>query len=375
MNLYNEIFDLLDSALDHPSSSSAFSPIVSSSALSSSACFPSTPSPSRNVQFVQQLFTHTPVQFRILHFSGQNFQTQVLFDARPCLHDKLVSAAAKLHTKYGLTHLDKTRPRSRGIARESCYALNNNHPANFYGPFMPDRSGRINWAYLEALSVVVGFNLLYARQAHLTSDLNNPPPQPTQPPGVLTTPIVLHPPESNIVAAQPTDGEQATTNVQIGPTWADIDWPILTGLTASRPNTQIMNPAYIHPAPPWPPSSGHDQHTLDLNRYDWAGVEGKWLRVVCFLDYRDLHAYNCKCRVIYESSEVILTPVLPSIFLVSGANPRPQLDDHNEAIRLMTLDLKVVSIGEAPSQDPSHPVPPGLCTSGRPPIYFRGTSA
>jgi len=25
---------------------------------------------------------------------------------------------------------------------------------------------------------------------------------------------------------------------------------------------------------------------------DWAGVEGKWRRIVCFMDYRDLYEYN-----------------------------------------------------------------------------------
>ncbi|KAH9821505.1 hypothetical protein DFH28DRAFT_1119775 [Melampsora americana] len=289
ITLYQDIFDLLNSS--------------SSSSISSS---------SRNVEFLNQIFhQNTSAQFRILHFSGQNFHTQVLFDHRPCLNDPLVSAAAELHTKFGLTELDKSRPRSRGVAREACYALLNNHPENFYGP------------------------------VHARSISQSQPTSHTPATGVLTTPIVIHSPQDQITSNQLT----------IGPNWADIDWPILSGLSTSRPYTQIMNPAYLYPAPPWPPTSSLEKNDLDLNRFDWAGVEGKWLRVVCFLDYRDLHAYN-----------------------FYGANPRPTLDDHNEAIRLMTLDLKVVSIGCKPDSDPTHPTPPCLHTNCRPPIYFRGTS-
>lgn len=310
MELYQDIFDLLNSSSSSSSSSS------------------------RNVEFLNQIFNqNTSAQFRILHFSGQNSHTQVLFDHRPCLNDALVSAAAELHTKFGLTELDRSRPRSRGVAREACYALSNNHPDNFYGPFMPDRSGRVNWAHLEALSVVVGLNLTYASQSQLMSH--------TPATGVLTTPIVIHSPQD----------QSNSSHLTIGPNWADIEWPILSGLATSRPHTQIMNPAYVYPAPPWPPTTSLDQSEIDLNRYDWAGVEGKWLRVVCFLDYRDLHAYN-----------------------FYGANPRPTLDDHNEAIRLMTLDLEVVSIGCKPDSDPTHPTPPCLHATRRPPIYFRGTS-
>ncbi|EGG09640.1 uncharacterized protein MELLADRAFT_61021 [Melampsora larici-populina 98AG31] len=141
---------------------------------------------------------------------------------------------------------------------------------------MPDTSGQVNWAHLEALSVVVGLNLTYASQSQPTSH--------TPATGVLTTPIVIH----------LTQDQLNPTHLTIGPTGADIDWPILSGLATSRPHTQIMNLAYLYPDPPWPPTtSSLDQNEIDLNQYDWAGVEGKWLRVVCFLDYRDLHAYNC----------------------------------------------------------------------------------
>lgn len=54
-----------------------------------------------------------------------------------------------------------------------------------------------------------------------------------------------------------------------------------------------------------------------------------------------------------------------------------KLDDHPEAVRIMTLELKVISIGKRPDEDGSHWTPPDLQMGrvDRPPIYFQGTSA
>ncbi|GJE87834.1 F-box protein [Phanerochaete sordida] len=82
--------------------------------------------------------------------------------------------------------------------------------------------------------------------------------------------------------------------------------------------------------------------------WDWAGVEGKWRRVVCFMDYRDLFTFNF------------------SSLNEGPLNPRFFDDDFTEAVRLMEVDLKVLD-----PIDPSSPMSsPDLPTSSRPAAAF-----
>ncbi|KDN50200.1 hypothetical protein RSAG8_01536, partial [Rhizoctonia solani AG-8 WAC10335] len=62
-----------------------------------------------------------------------------------------------------------------------------------------------------------------------------------------------------------------------------------------------------------------------LSESDWAGVEGVWRRLVCFMDYQDFHEYNVHSR-------------LPS----GGLDPA--VFKHklfNEATRILTITLKI----------------------------------
>ncbi|KAI8445587.1 hypothetical protein BY996DRAFT_1943304 [Phakopsora pachyrhizi] len=315
---------------------------------------------SLNLTFLRNILSYPPTQFRIILYSGQNSQNQPLFALRPTLNNRLVSLAAELHTKYGLTDFDRNKPRTRGIARESCYALQNYQASSLYGPFMPDRSCRVNWAHLEALSVVVGLNLSLAKTSQSSSieEVNRHVQGHGRTEVLRTTGYqqfidnnnhTTNPWQNNPVGLNNLD---QSPDGSIDRRFLETDWPILDGLSSARPFTQITNPAYQHVAYDWPSNELRMNRALDLNHYDWAGVEGKWLRAVCFLDYRDLHAYNF------------------------GPRDTRKVDNYKEAIRLMTLNLKVVSIGERPASDPSHPEP--LCLQNGPqylpPIYFKGSA-
>ncbi|KZT56819.1 hypothetical protein CALCODRAFT_302360 [Calocera cornea HHB12733] len=61
---------------------------------------------------------------------------------------------------------------------------------------------------------------------------------------------------------------------------------------------------------------------------DWAGVTGRWYRVVCFMDYRDLWGYNYGDFLSYNPD-----------FLAT----------YQEAVRVMSFNLTVVSIGKPPA--------------------------
>lgn len=84
----------------------------------------------------------------------------------------------------------------------------------------------------------------------------------------------------------------------------------------------------------------------DPSSHDWAGIEGKWYRYVCFMDYRDLFALNF-------STPADNTPLNTSIF---------EDDDFQEAVRLIELDLRIVKKA-ADSQNPTRPI-----------LHFEGSS-
>ncbi|THH12835.1 hypothetical protein EW146_g7328 [Bondarzewia mesenterica] len=77
---------------------------------------------------------------------------------------------------------------------------------------------------------------------------------------------------------------------------------------------------------------------------DWAGVEGYWMRIVCFCDYRDLIRFNA-----------------------SGCRPAFFDDDYEEASRLLCLNLRLTSVESDPAVLATLPDP------SRPPLTFAGT--
>ncbi|EJD04233.1 uncharacterized protein FOMMEDRAFT_19497 [Fomitiporia mediterranea MF3/22] len=122
---------------------------------------------------------------------------------------------------------------------------------NHWGPFMADRSGRVNWKHIKAIIVVIHSNL-----------------------------------------------------VDLGELWLDTRPPArLDAIQAySAPNTCNPDPQ------------------------DWAGVEGKWRRYVCFMDYRTNTAIK------YSED-----PYNPSFF---------EDDEFQEATRLIELNLTITSYDE-----------------------------
>ncbi|KAH9075768.1 hypothetical protein EDB83DRAFT_2218397, partial [Lactarius deliciosus] len=91
--------------------------------------------------------------------------------------------------------------------------------------------------------------------------------------------------------------------------------------------------------------------TLQRSPLDWAGVEGQWLRIVCFCDYRYVpmsHSYSLCDQT-------------------SGRNPGFFDDEHQEASRLLRLDLRIITVESDPRVLEKLPDP------SRPPITFGGT--
>lgn len=184
------------------------------------------------------------------------------------------------------------------VARAKVYDLREYTDGTLWGPFHDDGLQRVDWEKVEAVMVVLGYNLhLFAQR----TDIFGP---------IWRTPWEGASPHSYTAPPKPVKDESA-----------DL--------------TRIDSPQDDQPGP--------SREEL-LAAQDPYGVTGTWRRVVCFLDYNDLYAFNFGQR------------------LEPGQARAPI--DTKEAIRLITLKLHVTKICAPASGDhPDHPV-----------VWFRGNS-
>ncbi|KAJ7456624.1 hypothetical protein FB451DRAFT_1276613 [Mycena latifolia] len=94
----------------------------------------------------------------------------------------------------------------------------------------------------------------------------------------------------------------------------------------------------------------------DYTGADWAGVEGTWRRYVCFMDYRDLFAFNF--------SDIHDGPRDPAFF-----DDR----DFREATRPIEVNLHLIDRDKMRIRFPSGG-PPSHTNPDYPPLYFSGIS-
>lgn len=142
------------------------------------------------------------------------------------------SACTRLQSRPRLTHT---------YARSKVYDLRQYTDATLWGPFRDDGTQRVDWEKVEAIMVVLGFNL---RKFTERSDGRFPM--------IWDDPFIGASPKS-FISPPPNAGPKE-----------DLDKDML----------RIRELA------------------LDLNAQDPYGVTGTWMRVVCFLDFNDLYAFN-----------------------------------------------------------------------------------
>lgn len=76
--------------------------------------------------------------------------------------DEETQLLAQLRTYVGLSEADTSGPQAipmRTASRFFVYDLRNYTRQNMWGPFLPDKSGRVNWRHVEAIVKVVSMNL------------------------------------------------------------------------------------------------------------------------------------------------------------------------------------------------------------------------
>ncbi|KAH8779526.1 hypothetical protein BGZ57DRAFT_311187 [Hyaloscypha finlandica] len=196
-------------------------------------------------------------------------------------------ASAKLHVQYGTPIFYPRRGKYAQVypyAVSMVYDLRNYKEESLWGPYLEDGEASVDWEKVEAVMIVLGWNL--------------------------------------------------------------------RGFTEQRDG--IFGPRSVWREPWVGASPGSYEgmqgipEAVEDGVVDPYGVQGTWMRVVCFLDFHDLFAYN------FTSSD---TDSLPS------TSPRPPLNT-NEAIRLISMEIRPTRT-EAPGPDDGQELPV---------VFFEGTA-
>lgn len=148
-----------------------------------------------------------------------------------------------------------TRPLlTHTYARSKVYDLREYNEGTLWGPFLQDGSQRPDWEKVEAIMIVLGFNL-----RKFADRSGGRFPRVWEDPFVgATAGSYRSPPRIEQAANDPEDDEP-----------------------------EVMEPELKRVR----------DLALDLDSRDPYGISGSWLRVVCFLDYNDLYAFNFTDRI------------------------------------------------------------------------------
>ncbi|MCJ1324699.1 hypothetical protein MMC10_001361 [Thelotrema lepadinum] len=244
--------------------------------------------------------------------------------------------SAKLHCIHGSTIKSTELASGEDVypyAASVVYDLRNYTPETLWGPFLPDGSENVDWEMMEAILIVLSHNLRICRIYH------NPLIEPlwSRPfGGMIPNSHIFVPPTENMPLA-PSPSEP-TTLPGPGPPMAPIPPATASSLydgpnspTSASASTSVSAPTLTkQPSTPLP---------------DPYGITGTWMRVVCFLDYNELFAYN------FTSA-----PLPPG-------EPRPALST-TEAIRMIVMHVSVTRIADPGPED----------GQGMPVVHFSGTS-
>lgn len=226
-------------------------------------------------------------------------------------------------------------------ARSRVYDLRRYTAANMWGPFMDDGSARIDWEKVQAIMIVLAYNhRLYTERRGLSvaNFVGASPPSPASEESAsssnatnTTTTTTTY---STRSGSGPASGTRSRTRADTGVNSVLRPWEEpFHGIAADSFVSYSLAGALQEPLRP------------DLAALDPYGVTGTWMRIVCFLDYNDLYAFNFESGVIPPNVE--REPI-----------------STREAFRLIRLQLQVSAV-EEPGDDDGKDYPV---------VHFNGTS-
>ena len=220
---------------------------------------------------------------------------------------------AKLHILYGVP-IQAIHPRADQVqkslrynlrsdtipthpyARSRTYDMRQHNQTTLWGPFQDTSPLKVDWEKLEAVMLILDHNL-----KHFSSQID------------LNVPGEVWPSSRVPNWTVPFMGASPGSYVPQTPLSA-----LETSITSSSHHSASDNASSALPNEP----------AIPLDASDPYGVTGTWARIVCFLDYNELYDFNFSNRP------------------PNTGFPRPPLDT-GEAIRLITMRIRVTSIEDA----------------------------
>ncbi|KAF2143588.1 uncharacterized protein K452DRAFT_285624 [Aplosporella prunicola CBS 121167] len=324
--------------------------------------------PNLNAAFLSNHFTNQANTDTLLHGSSLFTQAAGTPIQSSFSTPEQRQLSAKLHVLHGIPqHGSSAQPGQQPIdayARSRVYDLRRYTAATTWGPFMGDGSLRVDWEAMESILIVLTSNM--RRFSERTYGRFQPiwyaPFQGAAPHTFREISGAEYLVSSGGEDSGDEDGDEEDASSDS------------TSASASTP-TAASTPMPPSSSTPLLPSPHHDPHqridslttltpSLPLSQQDPYAVTGTYLRLVCFLDYTDLYAFN------FERDDDLSTPIThnrrPSsstINSTSTLHPREPLTTQ-EALRFIHLKLRPTAI-----------TPPGPTDSPRlPVVHFRGTS-
>jgi hypothetical protein len=248
-----------------------------------------------------------------------------------CLNTMTTSAAAASRTTAFLPEqlVLPVRRHLHPYARSRVYDLRRYTAANMWGPFTDDGSARVDWEKVQAIMIDLAYNhRMYTARRGLGDGLL-----------IGTTPSDNQLSSNGSSASSPAS-ESASESASASASSSSSSRPTNNaGLVRPReePFQGIAADSFVSYSLAGTLKSPEKPNLDALDPY---GVGGTWMRIVCFLDYNDLYAFN------FEPDGRAETP--------------PHVDREpittREAFRLIRLQLHVTAV-EPPGEDDGQDLP------------------
>lgn len=293
-----------------------------------------TVNPTRNIQFLGDHFHHDSRRSNastLLRQSSLFRRCGLPFDeAASSVYLRQLSARLHVYSSLSL----EMRPSElldvdgaleiHPYARSRVYDLRRYRATNFWGPFMDDGSGRIDWEKVQSIFIVLGYGL---RMINERSGRNMFPNFGLGADDNMWCGLAANSYNSVKKADRSRDEDTRSTAATAGSMTDDLE--DLENSTTVPTLEQFME----HYEDIKEARFQHEQAVFAAQ--DPYGVKGKWMRIVNFLDYHDLFAFN-------------FTGSMPS----DGIEREPVTTA--EAFRLILLSLWVTKI-EWPDEEEGQP--------------------
>lgn len=119
------------------------------------------PEATRNTDFLSATFASGSSNVDAIFCRSSIFDAARNHNGFPAATQLEKQLSAKLHCHYGVPviSMPQSPAKTHSWARSKVYDLRNYDEGTEWGPFLPDGSGRVDWEKMEAILILLGYNI------------------------------------------------------------------------------------------------------------------------------------------------------------------------------------------------------------------------